>query len=174
MRVITVQSREVLLQLNKNGKFTVSNNAPVSSNLVKPYKFMMKHYGYSNRPIFMCPVGHRVEFGGAKFNEAFIIEMDIPDRFCKIQDYYGWSDFIYFTELPMEYEQFKGCKTVEQFGKYVLDMYKNGFGDNKNTVYQVTTQFIRMSWIKKVVAVDRNFIDTYSDIGGKNVLKSIY
>ena len=173
MRVITIQSRAVLTQLNKTGKFTVPNEAPISKNLVEPYRFMMKHYGYTNRPIFMCPVGHRVEFGGAKFNDAFIIELEIPDRFCKIQDYYGWSDFIYFTELPMEFDEFNGCKTVEQFGKYVLDMYKSGFSTNDNIVYQVTTQFLRKSWVKKIIPVNSGFIDRYYDTGGRNMLKSI-
>lgn len=173
MRVITVQSKEVLLQLKKVGKFTVPNNAPISENLIKPYKFMMKHYGYINRPIFMCPVGYHVEFGGAKTNDAYIIELDIPDRFCKIQDYYGWSDFIYFTELPREYESFNGCETVEQFGRYVLDMYKSGFDNNPNIVYQVTTQFIRKSWVRKVIPINNDFIDKYSDVGGRNILKSI-
>lgn len=173
MRVITVQSKEVLLQLNKTCKYTVPLNAPISQNLIKPYKFMMKHYGYSNRPIFMCPVEHHVEFGGAKTDCTFIIELEIPDRFCKIQDYYGWSDFIYFTELPNEFQGFNGCKTVEQFGNYVLDMYKSGFSNNPNIVYQVTTQFIRNNWVKKVIPISNDFIEMYSDVGGRNILKSI-
>lgn len=89
MRVITIQSRVVLMMLKRYGKFTVPNNVPVSENLIKPYKFMMKHYRYSNRPIFMCPVGYHANFGGAKIVDACIIELDIPDRFCKIQDYYA-------------------------------------------------------------------------------------
>lgn len=173
MRAITIQSKLVIEQLNKNGKYIVPNNAPISENFIKPYNFMMKHYGYSNGPIFMCPVGHHVNFGGAKLNDAYIIELDIPNRFCKIQDYYGWSDFIYFTEVPWEYSEFKGCKSVEQFGKYVLDMYKNGFGTNPNIVYQVTTQFLLKSWVKKIVKIDDNFVNKYVDTGGTNILTSI-
>lgn len=173
MKAITIQSKEVLMILKKYGKFTVPNNAPISENLIKPYMFMMKHYGYSNRPIFLCPVGYHVNFGGAKTDGTYIVELDIPDRFCKIQDYYGWSDFIYFTEVPGEYEPFKGYNTVEQFGKYVLDMYKNGFDRNPNIVYQVTTQFIRKSWVKKIITMNSNFEDKYVDTGGENILTSI-
>lgn len=173
MRVITIQSKEVIMILKKYGKFTVPNNVPISENLIKPYKFMMKHYGYKNRPIFMCPVGHQVNFGGAKTEGAYIIELDIPDRFCKIQDYYGWSDFIYFTELPGEYEPFKGCKTVEQFGKYILDMYKNGFDTRNGLVYQVTTQFLLSKWIVGIKEINDNFIDNYVDTGGRNILKPL-
>lgn len=173
MRVITVQSKEVLIQLDKYGKFTVNNNAPISEVFIKPYKFMMKHYGYKSRPIFMCPVGHRVNFEGAKINNTYIIELEIPDRFCKIQDYYGWSDFIYFTEAPGEYEPFKGYNTVEQFGKYVLDMYKNGFDKNPNIVYQVTTQFIRKSWVKRIIPINDEFVSKYTDNPMREVLESI-
>ena len=173
MKVITIQSKEVLMALKKYDKYTVQNNAPVSSNLIAPYKFMMKHYKYKNRPIFMCPVGHYANFGGADTNGTYIVEMEIPDRYCKIQDYYGWSDFIYFTELPGEYDVFYGCKTVEQFGKYILDMYKDGFTGNKDTVYQVTTQFLHKSWIVKTVPITDKFIDKYVDTGGIYLLKSI-
>ena len=173
MKVMTIQSKEVLMILKKYGKYTVPHNAPVSENLIKPYLFMMKHYGYSNRPIFLCPIGHHVNFGGAKTDDTYIIELDIPDRFCKIQDYYGWSDFIYFSEMPYAYESFNGYETVEQFRKYVLNMYKDKFAGNKDTVYQVTTQFLRKNWIIKAVPINDSFIDKYVDHGGIYALKSI-
>lgn len=173
MRVITIQSKEVLMILKKYGKYTVPNNAPVSENLIKPHMFMMKHYGYKNRPIFLCPIGFNVNFGGANTDGTYIVELDIPDRFCKIQDYYGWSDFIYFTEVPGEYEPFKGYNTVEQFGKYVLDMYKNGFDKNPNIVYQITTQFLLSKWVVDIKEINDNFIDRYVDTGGINILKPL-
>lgn len=173
MKCVTIQHINVVEILNTKGEYRVPDGVKISSNLRKPYEFMMKHYKYKSKPIFMCPVGLKANFGGAKTTNAVIIELDIPDKFVKLQDYYGWSDFIYFTELPWEYEQFNGCKTVEQFGKYVLDMYKNGFGNNSNIVYQVTTQFLRKSWIKKVIPMNKDFIDSYIDTGGRNILQSI-
>lgn len=173
MRVITVQHKNVLKTLYKTGEYRVGNEAPVSSNLIAPYKFMMKHYKYKNRPIFMCPVGHYANFGGADTNDSYIVEMEIPDRYCKIQNYYDWSDFIYFTELPRDYDGLYECKTVEQFGKYILDMYKNGFTGHRDTVYQVTTQFLRKSWIVKAIPITDKFIDKYVDTGGIYLLKSI-
>lgn len=173
MRVITIQHKNVLKTLYQTGEYRVGAKVPVSNNLIKPYEFMMKHYNYKNRPIFMCPVGYCVNFGGADTNDTYIVELEIPDRYCKIQDYYGWSDFIYFTEMPYAYEPFHGCDTVEQFGKYILNMYKDGFACNKDTVYQVTTQFLRKNWVLKVVPISDTFIDRYVDNGGINVLRSI-
>lgn len=173
MRVITIQRIEVIEQLKKNGKYRVDDNAPIGSNLIKPYKFMMKHYGYSTRPIFMCPIDTCANFGGACTEKAFVIEMEIPDRFCKVQDYYMWSDFIYFMELPNEWEKFNGCETVEQYGHYLLDINKNGFNCGKDAVYQVTTQFIHKNWIKKIIPINEAFIDAYVNTGGINRLSSI-
>lgn len=172
MKVITIQPKDVLITLKKRGKYTVPNNAPIDPVCVEPYKFMMKHYKYSHRPIFLCPVGHQVHFGGSKTQGTYIVEMDIPSRFCKIQDYYGWHDFIYFVNEHQEYEPFNGCETVDQFGKYILNMYKNGFGDNK-MVYQVTTQFLRAGWVKKVIPMNQEFIDKYINIEDHTFLTSI-
>lgn len=172
MIVVSIQSKKVIEQLVRNGKYTVNNDAPINDIAAKPYKFMMKHYGYKHRPIFMCPVGYKANFGCfCDVGSSALLIMNIPDRYCKIQDYYGWSDFIYFMDAPFEYKPFNGCKDVSSFGRYVLDMYKGGFGKNINTVYQVTTQFLLKSWIKGIKDIDSNFIDMYFNNGGKYVLK---
>ena len=173
MKVITIQSKEALMILKECGEYTVPNNAPISENLIKPYRFMMNHYGYSSRPIFLCPIGYYVNFGGANIEDSYIAELEIPDKYCKIQDYYCWSDFIYFTELPNEFKEFNGIKTVEQFGKYVLDMNKYGFNSGRETCYQVTTQFIHKNWVKQIVKMNETFNKLYIDTGGVNILQSI-
>lgn len=173
MRVITIQRKEVVLELLIKGEYRVKDDAPISENHIKPYKFMMKQYNYRTRPIFMCKVGERCNFGGAKTDEVVLIELEIPDRFCKIQDYYSWSDFIYFTELYWEYEEFNGCKTVEDFGKYVLNKFKDKNITDHNLVYQVTTQLLRKSWIKAIRKIDENFINKYVNNGGIEILQSI-
>lgn len=173
MRVITIQKLIVLQTLKVNNVYYVNDNAPIPSNLIKPYKFMTKHYGYQHRPIFMCPVGHYCNFGGANTENSYIVELEIPDKYCKIQDYYCWSDFIYFTELPNEFEQFNGIKTVEQFGKYVLDMNKYGFNSGREACYQVTTQFLRKNWVKQIIKMNETFDKLYVDNGGNAILQSI-
>lgn len=172
MRVITIQNKNVVDTLLKTGKYTL-DNAVLYANLIKPYQFMMKHYNYNHYPIFLCPVGYRVNFGGANLENAYMIEMEIPDRYCKIQDYYGWSDFIYFNECPNEFTGFIRCNTVEQYGTYILDMYKSKKLIDHKVVYQVTTQFLNKSWIKTIKPVNESFIELYYDTGGANILRSI-
>jgi hypothetical protein len=167
MRVITIQHKNVLNCIRLNGEYRSTSFATVPNEFIEAYKFMMKHYNYSSKPIFMCAVGHLANFGGiSDISNMYIVEMEIPDRFCKIQDYYCWSDLIYFKNQPNEYEEFRGYKTVDQFGYYVLDMFKDGFSSNKNTVYQVTTQFIRKNWIKKIIPINEKFISKYVDTSG--------
>lgn len=100
MKVITIQHKSVLRALIKDEEFR-ANYKMVSENLVKPYQFMQKQFGWKSCPIFLAPVGHYAEFGGAKFDKDCIaIELNIPDELCKVQLYYDWSDFIYFPEFP--------------------------------------------------------------------------
>jgi hypothetical protein len=175
MKCITVQDRTLLEKLefrggqyDKNlspyklkGNYTVPDNAYCCENLIKPYKFMMKTYRYEHRPIFMCPVGHMVNFCGANPKDAYIIVMNVPDKSCKIQDFYCWTDFVYFTELPKDYKPFNGINTVEQFGRYILTQYKDGFGNNKDLVFQVTTQHINANWIEQALPMNDKFYNTY-------------
>ena len=145
-------------------------NAPLPPNLVEPYRFMMKHYNYKHRPTFLAPVGYYVNFCGATLDNACLITLDIPDKYIKIQDYYMWSDFIYFSEMPHEIQQTYNVRNVNELGRRVLDQFKDGIEKN-DTVYQVTTQFLLKSWVRKIERLTPEFIDAYIDTGGVNVLK---
>ena len=172
MRLITIQNYKVAEYLRHHSKFVVPDDVHWSDNLIAPYKFMMKHYNYDHRPIFYGAVGHNANLGGAKTEDSVILELDVPDIYCKIQDYYNWSDFIYFTELPQDFEPWNGIETVEQFGKWTLDLYKNGFTGRSNTCYQVTTCFMMKSWVKNIVKMTSEFDTMFIDNGGNKVLHS--
>ncbi len=166
----TIQHKNVALQLHKNGKYVVGSDISIASNLTAPYKFMMKHYNYQHRPIFLAPVGYYVNFSGASFDDACIITLDIPERYVKVQDYYMWSDFIYFSEMPHELQQTYNVRDVNELGRRVLDQFKYGI-EKSETVYQVTTQFLLRTWIRKIEELTPEFIDTYIDTGGVNILR---
>ena len=96
--------------------------------------------------------------------------LDIPERFIKVQDYYMWSDFIYFNEMPCELQKAHNVKDVNELGRMVLSQYRDGI-EYSDTVYQVTTQFLLKSWLRKVEELTPQFIDTYIDTGGVNILR---
>lgn len=166
----TIQHKNVALQLHRQGKYVVSQDVSIAGNLSGPYKFMMKHYNYKNRPIFLAPVGYYVNFSGASLENACLMTLDIPERFIKVQDYYMWSDFIYFTEMPQELQRTYNVKDINELGRMVLNQYIAGI-EYSDTVYQVTTQFLLKSWLRKVEELTPQFIDTYIDTGGVNILR---
>ena len=166
----TIQHKNVALQLHNSGKYTVPTHIEFISNLKAPYQFMMKHYKYQHRPIFLAPVGYYVNFSGASFDNACIMTLDIPERYIKVQDYYMWSDFIYFSEMPHELQQTYNVRNVNELGRKVLDEYRNG-PYHDSTVYQVTTQFLLKSWLRNIEELTQEFVDTYIDTGGVNILR---
>ena len=55
-------------------------------------------------------------------------------------------------------------------------MYKDKSIDelkNTNLVYQATTQFIRKDWVKRVIPLNKQFMNDYYDNGGTKVLNSL-
>ena len=166
----TIQHTKVLKYLQDCNKYYVPKNAPLPPNLVEPYRFMMKHYNYKHRPIFLAPVGYYVNFCGAALDNTCLITLDIPNRYIKIQDYYMWSDFIYFSEMPHEIQQTYNVHNVNELGRNVLGQFKGGIEKN-DTVYQAITQFLLKSWVRKIERLTPEFIDAYIDTGGVNILK---
>lgn len=104
MRAITVQHKDVLKQLLTSGSYKADMDNVKYDNLKNAYEFMMQAYGYRTCPIFLAPVGEKVEFYGASFDEDHVaIEFDIPEDRIRIQKYYDWTDFVYFLEYQDEF-----------------------------------------------------------------------
>lgn len=181
MKVITVQHKSVLETLNNTGEYRASEDN-ISDIMVKPYRFMQKHFGWKSIPIFLSPVGHFVEMGGAKFDRDVVaIELDIPDDLCKVQLYYDWSDFIYFTEQPWEFKDAFNVDqydSVEDWAKTILDRansttYNIKDADAHEDALQVTVEMLRKEWItdtsEELVKLD----EEHNDSGGTSKLKEL-
>ena len=147
MKCITVQHKDVLRQLYENGEYR-ADICRVSENLIKPYEFMMEYFGWKSCPIFASPVGFNTNMGGAKFFDGYVaIEIDVPIEYIKMQRYYDWTDFIYFTECPGDFED--ACNvdrfnSVEDWAKTILNIDIN---HNCIDPMQVTLEFIHKDWI---------------------------
>lgn len=174
MKCITVQHKSVLKQLYKDGIYK-ADLSRVSENLVKPYEFMMKHFGWKSCPIFLSPIGFNTNMGGAKFMDGYIaIELDIPDELCKVQRYYDWTDFIYFTECPGEFED--ACnvdkfESVEDWAKTILDI---GIDYNNMDPLQVTVELLQYNWILSTTDNLDKLCDEQNDNGGDYKLQPLY
>lgn len=181
MKVITVQHKSVLDELIKTGEYRASEDN-ISDIMVKPYRFMQKQMGWKSTPIFLSPVGHFVEMGGAKFDRDVVaIELDIPDELCKVQLYYDWSDFIYFTETPGEFKDaFNVDKysSVEDWAKTILDRanskeYNIKDADKHEDALQVTVEMLRKEWITDTLEELVKLDEAHNDSGGASKLKEL-
>lgn len=167
VKVITVQHKNVLRCLEETGKYE-SGVRTVPTSRSRAYDYMMKTYGYKNPPIFLAPVGQRVEFCGANFGEDCVaIELDIPADKVRIQEYYDWSDFIYFVEESDEEDFIDTFSDLDEFGKYVLLGMKN-MDDNR--VYQLTVDYLDADWVTKVSWQLDKLKQLHNCSGGANVL----
>jgi hypothetical protein len=169
MRAITIQHRDVLDLLNQYGVYS-ADFIHVRQARKLPYEFMANYYGYINCPIFLAPVGHKVEFYGATFGDEYVaIELDIPSHLVRVQKYYDWADFIYFMDSPYEFES-NQHQDVFEFGKSVLAQCEKM---NDIDAYQITVEELRKEWI--VNSTDRldRLESMHNGSGGNNILKEL-
>lgn len=177
MYCITIQHKEVYNHLMKLGNYKASMSN-VSDILRKPYKFMMKEFNWESCPIFLAPVGHYVEFGGAKFdNDSIAIELEVPDEYIKIQRYYDWSDFVYFTDCPWEFENaFNVDKfpNIESWAKTILDIKDDiARADSLNDPLQATVIELKKEWIKDTTTNLSKLDDEHNGTGGMSLLERL-
>lgn len=87
MKCYTIQSKEVLNTLKKNGIY-YTDKLPEENNLSVAYKFAKEVYGFNHIPIFLVPnTGIPITVFGCKTENSIGLELDIPDKYIKIQDY---------------------------------------------------------------------------------------
>lgn len=169
MYCITIQNINVYYQLTRRGIYKASIDR-VSPNLKEPYKFMRNFYGYKTCPIFLSPVGYKVELSGAKFNSSVAIELDIPKELVNVQEYYNWTDFIYFMEHRKEFEQTFDTQvfpTVEDYGKHILSNV------NTKNILQASVESLKKDWITNVIGDPSLLQQMHDGSGGANKLKRL-
>lgn len=164
MKLITIQDINVFKQLKQNNVYYSDlsrlNN---KSNLIKPYKIMMNHYGYLHVPIFCCVIGRYSEFFGAKIEDGIILELDVPKDIVKLQVYYNWSDIIYFTEYPNEW-------SGSDINKFIIDTLNGYETDSDKHAIQAVIPYIHPEWLKGSYIISPKFLELYYGSGGNNIL----
>ena len=167
IRLITVQSKEVADSLLKGNIHYARKREDYF--LQPVYNKMCEAYGYENNPVFAGVVGRRCEFLGAPREESYIIEIDVPEELVKIQNYYDWSDMIYYTEEPKEWAM--GSEyPLKEFFKNTLE------GKNthkKSSVIQATIPYIDPNWVHDIIPLTEKFNDLHIGSGGNNVLMTL-
>lgn len=136
MRILTIQHRKVLEEIQANGIYK-ADMCRIAPNHVKPYGLMMKTYGYETCPIFGAIIGYRVNFYGAHLHEGdtIVLELEVPREFVHVQDYYDWSDVIFYME-----------EGEDPYAEKVLTRFDNEELDNRRPL-QATLPYILKEWV---------------------------
>lgn len=171
MRIITVQTTDVLSKILTDGVYHAHHDPDKLNNLAKPYQYLMETYNYQHWPIFGCPVGYKCEYYGANTENTAMIELEIPDDEVRVQSYYNWVDVIYYMELPKDWIN-EATYPLEKFFKDTLSV-KNI--DEIKDVYgiQATFQEIKKEWIIDHKPLSDKFEKMHIGSGGRDILKNL-
>lgn len=166
IKLLTIQHKDVLKQLQE-GKTFYADMKRVPENRIAPYLDLMVAYGYIDCPVFAGVVGRKSEFYGAKTEDSVILELIVPEEEVKLQNYYDWSDIIYYIECPSEWN---GNISIGEFEEKVFLQTKF----NKDEVIQATINRIEPVWLAGYSNfVSEKFISEHLGTGGRNTLKDI-
>lgn len=176
MKCITIQNKMVLDILQNKGYFVKPTlSSEYISDIEKSYLFMKEVYHYENMPIFLAPIDYKVEFYGANFDENSIaLELDIPDKYLKIQNYYDWSDFIYFIGEEDVFKNVTDKYTdVFDYGKDILLSIKNRKYMNLKDTFQLTTDILKKEWILSQTTDTSKIKEKHDGSGGQYILSEL-
>lgn len=175
MKCITIQSRKVLDEVLQYGDYKNRENRGANEELKNGYEMMKRGYRYEGYPIFMGIVGKKVEFYGVDFEKDLVaIEMDIPKNEIKMQDYYNWTDYIYYSRYQKEFDEvFVGFKDVDDYGKAMLEQGVDKERLGKIDVYQGTVEVLKKEWITAIGFNLTKLNREHNGSGGNNKLKEL-
>lgn len=156
MKLITIQ-HPLILDPIKTNDVHHADIKRTGSNLIRPYRFMMKEYGYKHCPIFACIVGKKSNFYGANTDAGIAIELNVPDEHVRIQRYYDWTDLIYMMEFPDTFQEefptlakrypYPVDQAIEKYGHDILFPHRLDFA---SVEYQATLEQIKAEWITAI------------------------
>lgn len=176
MRCITIQNKEVYKELMEQGFYVKEKEYKNTyKDIKKAYKFMKDTYGFKYYPIFLDPVGYKVEFGGANFDkDSVAIELDIPNNWLFFQEYYEWSDFIYLIGNEKELNNYKTKYTdVYDYGRTILNRINTKEDIRESDVIQVSTQALMRETVIGMTENLERLEFLHKDSGGTNILNRL-
>ena len=100
MKLITVQSKDIVASLMDYGAYYVDPNRIKHPQYKAQYKRLADFCCFSHLPIFCASEGYRGIIDASQISAgANLIELslDVPDSRCVEMDYYGWTDYLYFS-----------------------------------------------------------------------------
>ncbi|MCI9077580.1 MAG: hypothetical protein HFH68_01480 [Lachnospiraceae bacterium] len=155
VQLLTVQNKHTKELLCKNqiyrniGTYTKPNH-------VQPFKDLMSAYGYQYSPVFCLIVGLNGNCYGIpnRDTDLFLLELHIIEKYVRYQDYYNWTDIIYYSEYKSEWNE---PYSFEKYEHNVFHYYKSIAHINTIRPIQATLPFIEPSWLKNYILLPGNY-----------------
>ena len=139
MRLITIQNKEVL-NILKSGKTYYANFDKIQySNYKKQWKELAKYLGFKECPIFCSPIDDDTATTASGI-EGVKITLNVPDSECHSMDYYGFADWLYYSD-GQEYDSvfnWGADKALKNIDKYL---------DKNSDIVQVVLNRIEPEWV---------------------------
>lgn len=150
MKLMTLQSKSVA-NILKNNKVYYANYSEINfPDYIKQWKKLAEYCGFSHCPIFCAIEGDYEIISNSnlkKSDDNILIHLDVPDRYCKVMEYYDFSTWLYYSE-GQEYDSYYKWgkkKALENPDKY-FKLYKPN-KVNSLDVPQICIQEIRPEWV---------------------------
>lgn len=145
--LLTVQHENVL-DILVNDKVYYSSEKYIADDRIAPYQELMKEYQYEYYPVFANVIGlHGNCYGIPRNRKMYLFELIVPKTYIRYQDYYDWSDFMYYTECPDEWDDTSPTISLDEFKHEALIKYKDVPDKNKTVPIQATIPYIRPEWL---------------------------
>lgn len=125
MKLVTIQHKNVIETLNKQGVYHASYSKLKYKHYVKQYKNLAEYCGFSYCPIFCTPITNTsaIESSGIYEDDEYVkLYLEIPDSRCVELDYYEWSDYLYYSsgEEYDDYFNFNADEALSNIDKYII------------------------------------------------------
>lgn len=151
MKCYTIQDKSILNILMVK-KIYYTYRLPRDDNLKTAYEFAKNIYNFKSTPIFLVPAnGVPITVYGCTLNNSIGLELNIPDKYLKIQDYYNWVDIIYFLDKE---------NRDEFYSVYNLNLYSNPEDMAKDVLLnskisierenQLMVEYLKYEWIVNI------------------------
>lgn len=172
IEVVTIQQQFILDAILSNEVYYADTEVYISQkkpNLLKPYRYLVKEYGYKHFPIFACPIGYCCDVSGAGVDKgAMLIQLSVPEDEIRVQKYYDWSDLIFYMENPNEWE--KNYPLPAFFHNVLFAESLQSIG---TSACQITMEKIKREWLVDSKPLSQSFIDAHEWSWGNNILQNI-
>lgn len=139
MRLTTIQNKHVLDILKNNEIYYADFDKISFSNYKKQWKELAKYLGFNECPIFCSPIDDDTATT-ASFIKGVKITLNVPDEECHVMDYYGFSDWLYYSS-GQEYDDYfdwGADKALKNIDKYL---------DKTADIVQVIINRIDPKWV---------------------------